>query len=81
MCPLGDIRQLLKVDAQKAKAELEKHVTEIRMMPQADGKKGHYIAEGEWDLLGGYGEDAGTPPTKRTRMVAGEGFEPSTFGL
>ena len=78
---LGDIRQLLTVDVQKAKAELEKHVSEIRMVPQADGKKGHYIAEGEWNLLGGYGEDAGTPPTKRIRMVAGEGFEPSTFGL
>src|ERR1035438_2782305 len=42
---IGDIRQLLKVDVQKAKVELEKHVQEIRMVPQADGKKGHYIAE------------------------------------
>jgi hypothetical protein len=24
---------------------------------------------------------AGNPATKRIRMVAGEGFEPSTFGL
>jgi hypothetical protein len=78
---LGDMRQLLKVDVQKAKAELEKHVSEIRMMPQIEGKKGHYVAEGEWNLLGGYGEDAGTVATKRIRMVAGEGFEPSTFGL
>jgi hypothetical protein len=31
--------------------------------------------------LGGYGEEAGNPATKRIRMVAGEGFEPSTFGL
>ena len=78
---LGNIRQLLTVDVLKAKAELEQHVSSIRMVPQVEGKKGHYIAEGEWDLLGGYGEDAGTPPTKRIRMVAGEGFEPSTFGL
>jgi site-specific DNA recombinase len=77
---LGDIRQLLKVDAQKAKAELEKHVTEIRMFPQVDDKKGHYVAEGEWNLLGGYAE-AGNPAIRRIRMVAGEGFEPSTFGL
>ena len=77
---LGNIRQLLTVDVLKAKAELEQHVSSIRMVPQVEGKKGHYIAEGEWDLLGGYGEDAGTPP-KRIRMVAGEGFEPSTFGL
>ena len=78
---LGDIRQILKVDVQKAKAELEKHVSEIRMVPQVEGKKGHYVAEGEWNLLGGYGEEAGNPATKRIRMVAGEGFEPSTFGL
>ncbi|HXS93823.1 MAG TPA: recombinase family protein [Candidatus Limnocylindrales bacterium] len=78
---LGDIRQILKVDVQKAKAELQKHISEIRMVPQVEGSKGHYVAEGEWNLLGGYGEDAGNPATKRIRMVAGEGFEPSTFGL
>ena len=78
---LGDIRQLLKVDVQKAKAELEMHVTSIRMIPQVEGKKGHYVAEGEWNLLGGYGEEAGNPATKRIRMVAGVGFEPTTFGL
>jgi hypothetical protein len=43
---LGDIRQLLTVDVQKAKAALEKHVSSIRMIPEAEGKKGHYIAEG-----------------------------------
>jgi len=75
------IRQLLVVDVQRAKVELGKHVTGIRMVPQVEGKKGHYVAEGEWNLLGGYGEDAGTVATKRIRMVAGEGFEPSTFGL
>ena len=78
---LGDIRQLLNVDVQKAKAELEKHVKEIRMVPQVEGKKGFYVAEGEWNLLGGYGEEAATPTTKRIRMVAGGGFEPPTFGL
>jgi len=72
---LGDIRQILKVDVQKAKAELEKHISEIRMVPQVEGGKGYYVAEGEWNLLGGYGEDAGTPPTKRIRMVAGACFE------
>ena len=76
---LGDIRELLKVDVPKAKAELEKHVAEIRMVPQTEGKKGHYIAEGEWNLLGGYGEGEGEE--KCVRMVAGGGFEPPTFGL
>ena len=78
---LGEIRQLLSADVQKAKAELEKHVTSIRMVPQLEGKKGHYIAEGEWNLMGGYGEEAGDSATKCIRMVAGGGFEPPTFGL
>jgi hypothetical protein len=52
------------------------HQTEIRMVPQLEGKKRRCVAEGEWDLLlGGYCEDAGN------QLVAGEGFEPSTFGL
>ena len=75
------IRQLLVVDVQRAKVELGKHVTGIRMVPQVEGKKGHYVAEGEWNLLGGYGDGAGNSATKRIRMVAGEGFEPTTFGL
>ena len=78
---LGDIRQLLNGDVRKAKAELEKHVTAIRMVPQGEGKTGFYVAEGEWDLLGGYGEKTGSPAKTDFRMVAGEGFEPSTFGL
>ncbi len=73
---LSDIRQLLHVDPQKAKTELSKHVTEIKMVPETDGKKRYYVAEGEWNLLGGYGEDAGNSATKRIRMVAGGGFEP-----
>jgi hypothetical protein len=53
------------------------------MQPQAEGKKGHYVAIGEWNLLGGYAEGLGNQESaeKRVRMVAGEGFEPSTFGL
>ena len=78
---LSDIRQLFKVDVQKAKAELEKHVSDIRMAPQLEGKEGHYVAEGEWNLLSGYGEETGNPTTKPIRMVAGDGFEPPTFGL
>ncbi len=78
---LGDIRKLLKVDTQKAKAELGKHVTSIKMVPQVEGKKGFYVAEGEWDLLGGYGEEAAHSDEGRIRMVAGVGFEPTTFGL
>jgi hypothetical protein len=52
------------------------------MRPQTEGKKGHYVAVGEWNLLGGY-QGFGAPETteKRVRMVAGGGFEPPTFGL
>jgi site-specific DNA recombinase len=74
---LGDIRQLLTTDVRRAKAELQKHIAEIRMVPQTTGKKGYYTAEGNWDLLGGYA-DGGEKPA---RMVAGGGFEPPTFGL
>jgi hypothetical protein len=55
---LGDIRKLLHTDVLQAKLELEKHIKAIRMVPKTDGKKGHYVAEGEWNLLGGYGSDA-----------------------
>jgi hypothetical protein len=78
---LCEVKRLLHTDVLKAKLELEKHVQAIRMVPQpSDGKKGFYVAEGEWNLLGGYsgranlaGPDFG--------LVAGGGFEPPTFGL
>ena len=77
---LGDIRSLLNADVKRAKAELAKHVGSIQMQPQAEGRKGHYVAVGEWNLLGGFtGELEGAE--KRVRMVAGGGFEPPTFGL
>ena len=58
-----------------------KHVTAIRMMPHVEGATGYYVAEGEWDLLGGYGEEAGTPAHRHFEVVARVGFEPTTFGL
>jgi hypothetical protein len=78
---LGDIRHLLRIDVQKAKAELLKHVTEITMVPQIVGKKGYYIAEGEWNLLSGYEQKTGNSGTENVRMVAGARFELATFGL
>ena len=53
---LGDLRSLIRTSVSKAKAELQKHISGIRMIPQIEGKKGHYVAEGEWNLLGGYAE-------------------------
>ncbi len=68
---LGGVRQLLQVDVQRAKADLQKHVAEIRMMPHVEGKKRYYVAVGEWDLLGGYGNGAVNHSPQHFRLVAG----------
>ena len=81
---LEDIGGLLNLDAPRAKAELHKHVTEIRMTPsQSEGDR-FYVAEGKWDLMG----DGSRGPQLLSgkegqyfQMVAGVGFEPTTFGL
>jgi hypothetical protein len=78
---LGNIRELLYTDVPRAKAELAKHITAIEMAPRSEGKEGHYVAIGEWNLLGELEGNLNDSETERVRMVAGEGFEPSTFGL
>jgi site-specific DNA recombinase len=79
---LSNIRQLLYGDVQMAQAEFAKHVSGIQMQPQPLEKKGYYTATGEWDLLGGFNSLLEPHPTEmRVRMVAGDGFEPPTFGL
>jgi hypothetical protein len=78
---LGNIRELLYADVPRVKLELAKHVTSIEMVPRSEGKKGHYAAIGEWNLIEGLEENLDDCETERVRMVAGEGFEPSTFGL
>ena len=52
---LGDLRGLLSCDVPTAKAELIKHVQRIDLKPVAVGGERFYLAEGEWDLLGGFG--------------------------
>jgi HK97 family phage major capsid protein len=47
-----DLRSILGKDVTLARAELTKHVQEIRMTPVTDSRRGHYLAEGEWDLPG-----------------------------
>jgi hypothetical protein len=81
---LGDLRTLLSGDPVAARKELLKHVSEIRMMPQArnENEKPHYVAEGNWNLLGHEKEEfAGDNTSRQIRVVAGAGFEPATFGL
>jgi hypothetical protein len=69
---LSDLLVLLNKDTVRARAELGKHTKEIRMSPEK-GVNGqfYYVAEGGWNVIGGtyFG------------MVAGDGFEPPTFGL
>ncbi|MFO0364934.1 MAG: hypothetical protein ACK55F_09665 [Acidobacteriota bacterium] len=68
---IATLRHLIRTDVRKAKEELEKHVSKIRMVPQVAEKKGFYVAEGEWNLLGGYGEGVGNPNASHIRLVAG----------
>ena len=80
---LADLRKLLYGNVELARAELAKHVTEIRMIPHRTEQKGFYVAEGEWNLLGGYPKTGRARHLSgvRARLVAGVGFEPTTFGL
>src|SRR5260370_921904 len=50
---LSNIRKLLNSDVTRARNELLKHVSEIRLVPQASGPEQHYVAEGNWNLMGG----------------------------
>jgi site-specific DNA recombinase len=81
---MGDLRALMAGDPAPARKELLKHVSEIRMMPQqVEDGKGHYVAKGEWKLLGNEQDalKALEPVHREIRVVAGAGFEPATFGL
>jgi site-specific DNA recombinase len=49
---ISDIRTLLQQDTALAKAELQSHLSEIRMTPTQKGEHWSYVAEGTWNLLG-----------------------------
>jgi site-specific DNA recombinase len=80
---LESLRDQLRKDPALARTELMKHTSEIRMTPHRDMKHRFYVAEGNWDLLGSDPILARTRQYSdwRIRMVAGVGFEPTTFGL
>ena len=51
---LNNLLGLLRSDAERARAELAKYTTEIRMIPESDtGGELYYVAEGNWSLFGG----------------------------
>ncbi len=81
---ISELPALLNRDPLRAKAELQKHIAEIRMVPTGSEGKRFYVAEGEWDMLpkmkgGSQLDDSEESPYFRD--VAGAGFEPATFGL
>ena len=49
---ISNLQDLLNEKAPLAKAELHRHLDKAQMTPSSDGKDWHYIAEGDWDLLG-----------------------------
>jgi hypothetical protein len=49
---LTALSSLLNSDVTQARAELLRHVTEIRLIPQETTNGGDYVAVGNWDLLG-----------------------------
>jgi len=70
---LGDLQTLLAGEPAEARRERHKHVSEIRMVPQAGEGKPHYVAECRWNLLGSEQDIAGSGnfPLTQVRMVAG----------
>jgi len=69
---------------EKARAEIARHVSRIEMKPVSNpGGSGHYVAVGDWNLLGTAMEKDRAPHLwgGGARMVAGVRFELTTFGL
>jgi len=83
MDKLNNLQALLTGDPAPARKKLLQHITEIRMEPQGEGRKGRYIAKGTWNLLGNQAdtERALEFTDHALCVVAGGGFEPPTFGL
>jgi site-specific DNA recombinase len=70
---LGDLQKLISGEPGEARKELLKHVSEIRMFPQGgddENRKPHYVAEGEWHLVG-FEEEMGSAMPPQIRCVAG----------
>jgi hypothetical protein len=68
-----NLRNLLNENGALAKAELHRHLDEVRMAPSNEGKDWCYVATGDWDLLGVDSKlDSGRQSSDwRLEMVAG----------
>ena len=62
---LAALCDLLNSDVTRARAELLRHVSEIRLIPQQTDTGSDYVSEGEWNLLGD------PPETDRARHLLG----------
>jgi site-specific DNA recombinase len=49
---LAIIHDLIESDVTQARAEILKHVSEIRLIPRQTDSRAEYVAVGKWDLLG-----------------------------
>jgi hypothetical protein len=80
---LAALCDLLNSDVTQARAELLRHVSEIRLAPQQRGSGSEYVASGEWNLLG---KDPETDRARRllgvrARLVAGACNHPNCLVL
>ena len=78
---LADIRKLLCGDVPRARMELERHMGQAVLRPTEFAGKRYYVAMGEWDFLGKETGPRDSAAPCAFEMVAGVGFEPTTFGL
>lgn len=67
------MRRISYVSVERARAQLARHVTRIEMRPVIFGRKGYYVAAGEWNFLGTALETDRAPHLwgGGARMVAG----------
>ena len=78
---LKNVRELLYSDVERARIELSCHVDRIIMRPQEGAGSRHYVATGEWNLIGREFRPSDDEALAPVELVAGAGFEPATFGL
>jgi hypothetical protein len=64
---LSNIRDIMAKNTTGGRVLLGEHIKEIRLVPTPEG----YMVQGEWGLFG----------CRTLWLVAGVGFEPTTFGL
>jgi site-specific DNA recombinase len=79
---LKQVREALKAEPATARFELSRHIDGgIIMRPTVRNGNHFYTAEGAWSLVGKYEGRPSGAALRNLELVAGVGFEPTTFGL